>query len=294
MTSPGRNERIAQVHNQDVATKPFRTHLERAGAGNREAILFLHGSGPGASGWSNWLRALPALGTSFDCLAPDFVGFASSEHLDHPPTDPLAWVDIWVEQITSLLDVLDIERTNLVGNSMGGNIALHLAHRHPGRFKRIALMGSSGVPLKITPKLGALRGFFSEPSAERMSQIVSGFFYNPEAFSEEIRTVARLRLEAAKDPRVGRSYQAIFSGSPQKQLDARALPDEVLERIEHPCLLIHGRDDMIVPLGTSLYLLQKLPKVQLHVYGRAGHWTQLEYADSFHNLLRRFFIEDAD
>jgi len=103
-----------------------------------------------------------------------------------------------------------------------------------------------------------------------------------------------MRIEAALDPKVNRSYQVIFSGDRQKHLDARVLPDEALARIQQPCLLIHGRDDMIVPLDTSLYLLQKLPKVQMHVYGQAGHWTQLEHADSFHNLLHQFFMEDAD
>jgi len=293
MKSPKRTEEVAKVQNQDVPTKPFRTYLNRAGAGNREGILFLHGSGPGASGWSNWRLALPVLGGTFDCLAPDFIGFAASEHPDDPPTEAVPWLDIWVEQIISLLDVLKIESINLVGNSLGGNIALHLANRYPRRFKRIAFMGSSGVPFKITPKLNAVRGFYSDPSAEKMSEIVSGFFYNPKAFSEDITTIAQMRFEAAMDPKTIRSYQAIFSSPHQQQLDARVLPDEALARIKQPCLLIHGRDDSIVPLDTSLYLLQKLSQVQLHVYGQSGHWTQIEYADSFHKLLHQFFMEDA-
>ena len=293
MNSPGRTEGVAKVQNQVVPTKPFRTYLNRAGGGNREGILFLHGSGPGASGWSNWRLALPVLGGTFDCLAPDFIGFAASEHPDDPPTDTVSWLGVWVEQIISLLDVLKIESINLVGNSLGGNIALHLASRYPGRFKRIALMGSSGVPFKITPRLNAVRGFYSAPSAEKMSEIVSGFFYDPKTFSGDIATIAKMRFEAAMDPKTIRSYQAIFSSPHQQQLDARLVPDEALARIKHPCLLIHGRDDTIVPLDTSLYLLQRLHEVQLHVYGRSGHWTQIEYADGFHDLLRQFFMKDA-
>lgn len=50
MESPKRREGVAKVQNQDVPTKPFRTYLNRAGAGNREGILFLHGSGAGCLG----------------------------------------------------------------------------------------------------------------------------------------------------------------------------------------------------------------------------------------------------
>jgi 2-hydroxymuconate-semialdehyde hydrolase len=293
MKSPRRTEGVAKVESQEVPTKRFRTGLKRAGAGNREKILFLHGSGPGASGLSNWLLALPALGSAFDCLAPDFIGFAASEHPDDPPNESLAWVDMWVEQTISLLDALDIESVNLVGNSMGGNVSLHLAHRYPRRFKRIALMGSSGVRFKMPPTLDALRGFYSDPSAESMLKVVSGFFYDPKAFGEDIATIAKMRFETAMDPKAIRSYQAMFSGSRQQQLDARALTDEALAAIEQPCLLIHGRDDQIVPLETSMALLQKLSNVELHVYGKSGHWTQIEYADSFHDLLHRFFTDKA-
>lgn len=189
--------------------------------------------------------------------------------------------------------MLKIESVNLVGNSLGGTIALHLANRYPRQFKRIAFMGTSGVPFKITPKLDAIRGFYSDPSVEKMTEMISWFIYNLKAFSEDITTIAQMRFEAAMDPKVIRSYQAMFSGPRQQQSDARVLPDEALAHIKQPCLLIHGRDDMIVPLDTSLYLLQKLPKVQLHVYGQCSHWTQIEYADSFHNLLHQFFMEDA-
>lgn len=95
------------------------------------------------------------------------------------------------------------------------------------------------------------------------------------------------------DPKVRHSYLAMFPAPRQRHIDECVLPDEALARIDHPCLIIHGRDDTIVPLGTSLYLLQKLPKVQLHVYGQCSHWTQIEYADNFHQLLLQFFSEDG-
>lgn len=280
---------MAEVQRQDLQTKPFRTHLNRAGAGKPEAIVFLHGSGPGASAWSNWRLALPVVGTVYDCLAPDLTGFAASEHPPDPPTGMTTWMDLWVRQIVSLLDALGLGSVHLVGNSMGGAIALHLAHRHPGRFKRIALMGPVGVPFPITPRLDIIWGFYTRPSVELMTEMISWFAYNPTAFSEDLSEIGRMRFEAAMDPQVRRSYQAMFPAPRQRHIDDCILPDHALGQVAHPCLIIHGRDDTIVPLETSLYLLQKLPRVQLHIFGQCSHWTQIEYTDEFHNLLLEFF-----
>lgn len=281
------------MKSSEVATKPFRTHLERAGAGRPTAIVFLHGSGPGASAWSNWRLALPVLGNEFDCLAPDLIGFGASEHPGEPPVGMTAWMNIWVEQIISLLDTCGLERIDLVGNSLGGAIALHLAHRHPARFGRVALMGPVGVPFAINERLDTIWGFYSHASVEKMAEIISWFAYDPQAFSGDLGEIARMRFEAAMDSRVKRSYQAMFPAPRQRHIDECVLPDQALARIRHPCLMIHGRDDTIVPLETSLYLLGKLPRVQLHVYGQCSHWTQIEYADSFHALLLQFFGEGS-
>lgn len=284
---------VVAVEQFEIPTRPFRTHLNRAGAGKREAIVFLHGSGPGASAWSNWRLALPVLGEAFDCLAPDLVGFAASEHPAALPVGVRPWLDLWVQQIVGLLDALRIETAHLVGNSLGGAIALHLAHRHPKRFERIALMGPVGVPFTMNPKLDAIWGFYSAPSVEKMAEMISWFAYRPSAFSEDLGTIARMRFEAAMSPGVQRSYETMFPAPRQRHIDDCVLPDEALAGIGQPCLVIHGRDDTIVPLETSLCLLQKLPNVQLHIYGQCSHWTQIEYADSFHELLLRFFRGDG-
>ena len=154
-------------------------------------------------------------------------------------------------------------------------------------------MGSVGVPFAMNAKLDAIWGFYTNPSVEKMREMIGWFAYRPETFSEDLGTIARMRYDAAMDPKVRRSYQTMFPAPRQRHVDACVLADEALERIEHPCLLIHGRDDLIVPLETSLYLLQKLPDVRLHVFGQCSHRTQIEYAEEFERLLRDFFLEEA-
>ncbi len=274
-----------------IQTGPYRTHLNRIGEGNQEAILFLHGSGPGAMGWSNWQFALPALGGDYDCLAPDLVGFGQSEHPEDPPQGMEAWLDLWVDQQVQLLRTLGIEKGHLVGNSMGGAVALHLLDRHPDLFERAVLMGTAGVPHRITEQLDTVWGFYDEPTAERMARILQWFAYDSSVVGEDLEGIARMRLEAAMKPGVRRSYSAMFPAPRQRHVDDLALPEEVYRRIEHQILLVHGRDDGIVPLETSLYLLPRLPNVQMHVFGRCSHWTMIEYKEAFNQLLSDFFAE---
>ncbi len=272
-----------------LPTGNFTTHCEHGGEGHAETILFLHGSGPGVTAWSNWQFALPALADRFHGLAPDLIGFGATEHPQPPPTGMRNWMRLWVDQCLALLDALKIEKAHLVGNSMGGAIALHLLMEAPERFERVVLMGPIGVPHTITPEIDRLWGFYEDPSVVMFRNIIRWFVYDDAFIADRLDAIAQARFEAAMNPDVQRSFEAMFPAPRQKVLDDLVVPALALRRITHSVLLVHGRDDRIVPLETSLYLLQHLPKVQLHVFGQCSHWTQIEYAKNFNQLLAQFF-----
>jgi 2-hydroxymuconate-semialdehyde hydrolase len=81
----------------EIQTGHTRTFYNHSGEGNAETILFLHGSGPGVSAWSNWQYALPFFDDKFDCLAPDLVGFGATEHPRNPPAGVRNWMRLWVD-----------------------------------------------------------------------------------------------------------------------------------------------------------------------------------------------------
>jgi 2-hydroxymuconate-semialdehyde hydrolase len=83
-------------------------------------VLLIHGSGPGVTAWANWRLVMPALAQSCRVIAPDMVGFGYTERL---PGD-VHTMEGWVAHAIGVLDALGIERTDLVGNSFGGAIAL--------------------------------------------------------------------------------------------------------------------------------------------------------------------------
>lgn len=266
------------------------TSLHRVGAGNSQAVIFLHGSGPGATAWSNWQYALPVFGQRYDALAPDLVGFGRSHHPDPPPDSIAAWMRLWVNQVVELLDSLGLESADLVGNSLGGAIALQLLAEHPGRFRRAVLMGPAGVPTRLTRELDVIWGFFDDPSEARMRQIITWFSWHEGPQGEQLDAIAKMRFEAAMSPDVRRSFRAMFPAPRQRILDELVVPDSALRRIKHPVLIVHGLNDGIVSIETSHHLVSHLGgPTQLHVYNQCSHWTQIEYRDSFHRLLEAFF-----
>ncbi|HLF26322.1 MAG TPA: alpha/beta hydrolase [Anaerolineae bacterium] len=279
------------VTNTEVQTGNFRTYTNRSGEGQAQTILWLHGSGPGVTAWSNWQFALPALAEQFHCLAPDLVGFGATEHPPHPPAGMRNWMRLWVDQSLALLDALQIEKTHIVGNSMGGAIALHLMMEAPERFERVVLMGPIGAPHPITPELDRLWGFYEDPSLQMFRNLIRWFVYDDTFIADRLDAIAETRFEAAMKPDVQRSFKAMFPAPRQTVIDDLVVPELALRRMTHPTLLVHGRDDKIVPLETSLHLLQRLPKVQLHVFGQCSHWTQIEFAKNFNQLLAQFFGE---
>lgn len=277
------------VSHTKIKTGGYDTYTYISGEDQQEVVLFLHGSGPGVTAWSNWQFALPALDGQYHCIAPDLAGFGETDHPTPSPSSMHTWMRVWIDQCKALLDELKIEKAHLVGNSMGGAIALHLLMDAPDRFERVVHMGPIGTPHKITPALDRLWGFYDDPSVQTFRNFIRWFVYDDVFLADRLDSIAQTRFEAAMNPDVKRSYEAMFPAPRQTALDELIVSELALRRMEHPTLLVHGRDDHIVPMETSLYLLEHLPNAQLHVYGQCSHWIQVEYAKSFNQLLAQFF-----
>ncbi len=277
------------VSNTKIKTGEFETYTNISGDDTKEAVLFLHGSGPGVTAWSNWQYALPALDGQLYCIAPDLAGFGATDHPKDSPSGMRAWMRLWMDQCLSLLDALKLEKAHLVGNSMGGAIALHLLMEAPERFQRVVHMGPIGTPHRITPALDRLWGFYDDPSVQTFKNFIRWFVYDDTFIADRLDTIAKTRHEAAMNPDVERSFKAMFPAPRQTAIDDLVVSELSLRRMEHPALLVHGRDDHIVPMETSLYLLKHLPNAQLHVFGQCSHWIQIEKANSFNQLLAQFF-----
>lgn len=265
---------------RSVPAAGIRTNVHDQGRGF--PVLMIHGSGPGVSAWANWRLTIPELSRHARVIAPDMVGFGFTER---PPAQHYG-MDAWVAQAVGVLDALDLPQADLVGNSFGGALALALAIRHPRRVRRLVLMGSVGVPFAITPGLDAVWGY--QPSFEAMRALLDIFAHDRRLVNDEL---ARLRYEASIRPGFQESFSAMFPAPRQRWVDAMCSAEADIRALPHETLVIHGREDRVIPLANSLTLAQWIPNCQLHVFGHCGHWTQIEHAQRFNRLVGDFLAE---
>lgn len=266
---------------QSITAAGIRTNYHDSG-GAGAPVLLIHGSGPGVSAWANWRLVMPALAQQARVIAPDMVGFGYTER----PQGFVYSMDAWVRQAVGLLDALGIERIDLVGNSFGGGLSLALAIAHPERVRRLVLMGSAGVSFPLTEGLDAVWGY--TPSVENMRAIMDYFAFDQGLMSDDL---ARLRFEASIRPGFQESFAAMFPAPRQRWIEALASAEADIRALPHQALVIHGREDRVIPLATSLTLSSWIQRSQLHVYGQCGHWTQIEHAARFARLVGDFLVE---
>ncbi|SDC80198.1 alpha/beta fold hydrolase [Paraburkholderia lycopersici] len=265
---------------RSIVVDGIRTNYHDVGEG--VPVLLIHGSGPGVTAYANWRLTMPALAKSFRVIAPDIVGFGET---DRPQGFRYA-MDHWVTHVLGLLDALGVERAHVVGNSFGGGLALALAIRAPERVGRLVLMGSAGVPFRITEGLDAVWGY--TPSIANMRALLDIFAFDRSLVNDEL---AKLRYEASIRPGYQEAFAAMFPAPRQRWVEALASPEAAIRALTHETLIVHGREDRVIPLASSLRLIDLIPRAQLHVFGQCGHWTQIEHAARFNELVTRHFLE---
>jgi pimeloyl-ACP methyl ester carboxylesterase len=253
------------------------THYHDAGSG--DPVLLLHGSGPGVSAWANWQHNIGALAERYRVIAPDIVGFGYTRR----PDDVRYSLATWTDHVWAFLDALDIDKTSLVGNSLGGRIGLAMAEEHPGRLDRMVLMGAPGVGMTLTPGLKALREY--QPSEENMrAMLLDCFAVDPSIITDGL---VRERYEASVAPGAFEAYRDMFF-SDRHAGGELGIAEEQVRKIQTRTLLLHGREDRVVPVEVAWNMVRLLPDADLAVFARCGHWTQIERADDFNALVAGF------
>jgi len=185
--------------------------------------------------------------------------------------------------VWAFLDAHEIDRVAVVGNSLGGRIALQMATDHPDRISRMVLMGAPGVGMVPTDGLKALRAY--QPSREAMRDLLRNYFaVDPELITDEL---VETRYAASIADGAHETYRAMFF-DPKHAGSQLGITEDEVRAIATPTLLVHGREDKVVPLSVSITMLDLLPNADLHVFSRCGHWTQIERGAEFSALVSDF------
>jgi pimeloyl-ACP methyl ester carboxylesterase len=257
-------------------------HYNEAGQG--EALILLHGGGPGASGWSNFRTNIGPMSKHYRCLLVDMPGFGKSgkPFYDEPQGAYNA------RALRDLLDTLKIDKAHFIGNSLGGHTALKFALDYPERAGRLIAMApaSANMVTTTTPMptegIRLLQGYYrgAGPSPERLKAFIQTLVYDSSWVTDQI---LKERYERSIDPEIMKW---------SKEMGPRPGRIEPLwrdfDKIVHPTLLIWGRDDRVVPLDGALFMIHRMKNARLHVFPQCGHWAMIEKPAEFNSLCLDF------
>lgn len=272
--------RFARIKEGDL---DLQIHYNDAGTGE-QTVVMLHGSGPGASGWSNFHRNVePLVGAGYRVVLMDCPGWSKSDSVVSTGSRS----ELNARALKGLMDVIGLEKVHIIGNSMGGHSAVAFALAYPQRVGKLVLMGggTGGVsPLVPTPTEGIklIGALYREPTIENLKRMLNVFVYDPSKLTEEL---IKTRLENLLSRR---DHLENFVKS--AEANPKQFPDvgHRLGEIAAPALLVWGRDDRFVPLDVGLRLVAGLQNADLHVFSRCGHWAQWEHAEKFNQLVLNF------
>lgn len=263
----------------DIKGQPTNVHVLGAGA----PLVLLHGSGPGVTAFANWRLNMGEFAKTRRVIALDLLGFGYTPS----PTGHVFAMASWRRHVLDTLDHLGVDRADFIGNSFGGALALSLAVHAPDRVGKIVLMGSAGLSFPLTDGLDAVWGY--TPSVAAMKHLLDIFAWNRALVTDEL---AELRYRASIRPGVQEAFSSMFPAPRQRGIEMIATPETAIAALEQEVLIVHGRDDKVIPVECSHRLHSLLQRSQLHVFGQCGHWTQIERKDAF-NLLVPAFLDGA-
>ena len=258
-------------------------HYHEAGSpsADKPTVLMLHGSGPGASGYSNFKGNFPFLAEhGYHVIIPDYLGYG----LSSKPADFQYKVDPQVELLRELMAYVGAAKLAIVGNSLGGWFALHHAIQYPEEVEKIIVMAPGGTepPEQFVGQMEGLRELFRIPaerdfSVSSMRKLFNLFMYEP-ADVPDIVLAERLEIAREQPPEV----YTTMGGT---------LTTPRLHEIKAPVLALWGYHDKFVPYRHAQYLLDNLSDVRLITSNRAGHWFMIEQPELFNRECLEFLNE---
>jgi 4,5:9,10-diseco-3-hydroxy-5,9,17-trioxoandrosta-1(10),2-diene-4-oate hydrolase len=251
-------------------------------------LILIHGLG----GYlENWEPNVPALAQARRVYAVDLVGFGRS---DKPQVDYS--IPYFVAFIKDFMSTLGIEQAVLVGESMGGAIALRTILKYPHLVDKLVLAASAGFGRELTPvlrmmSLPLLGEYLSRPSREGKERLYKMVFHNPDIIQEEwIDLGTELAALPGAQQSLLRTTRALCNLWGVKPETYRPILDR-LETIAVPALIIWGIEDRFIPVAHAHTAARLLPNATLKILDNCGHIPNVECPDTFNQAVLDFLAK---
>ena len=255
--------------------------------GEGPPVVFLHGSGPGVTGWANYGDNLPGL-QGIRAIVVDQVGFGAS---GRPDVYDKSYLQISADAVLGLLDALGLDTVGIVGNSMGGDVAVRLTLDHPSRVSALLLNGPGGTGTPIlgpSPSEGIARlmEFNADPTRERIISWLKTMISDQRRLTDEL---IETRFAAATAPGAVKNLQDAYATFYNPAFTGDVPLWAEVHRIKVPVLMCWGRDDRVAPVEGALLPARRMPRCDLRIYSRCGHWVQVERKAEFERAVLEHF-----
>lgn len=255
----------------------LRLHYHDVGEG--PVLVWLHGSGNGACGYSNFQGNYPDIAAKgYRCIVPDLPGFGYSDK----PLDIDYHLDVFVDAIHQLLAALNITRATLIGNSLGGAVALGHTLAHSAEVERLILMAPGG--------LNALPDYLEMPGMKAMFALYGTGKPVGEAELKAFFQQAFVVNAACVTDTLVAERAALAAVQPPRVIQTLKVPDmtERLGEIECPALTLWGLNEQMMPDSGILRLAKGLKYGRMVLVPQCGHWVMIEHRELFNRTVIDF------
>lgn len=267
-----------------VQAGDLRVHCHEAGEG--PPLLCIHGGAPGAFGWGNFGRNVEELARYFRVIVVDLPGYGRSDKPDVTEGRNA----MYTRTMAALLDVLGLQRAHVLGMATGGAVAIRLAVEQPHLVDRLILVSSAGgqTMFGLRRQVTASQVYYGGegPTLDKMRDYLSQLLHDPSLITED---VVRERYEASVDPE-------FMATAPEGRSPKRHTPEDLwkrLDEIEAQTLIVWGRENRAQSYENSVFMLSRIRRAQLHVFGECGLWVPYEKPREFNALIRNFIFDDV-
>ncbi|HXX27840.1 MAG TPA: alpha/beta fold hydrolase [Terriglobales bacterium] len=252
-------EKVAVVYGQNIR------YIE---AGQGPAVILLHGLGAVKEIWTaNW----EALSAGHHVYALDQIGFG---HSDKPLLEYK--IATWVDFLHGFMQSENIHQATLVGNSLGGWIALEFAAQHPEMVDRLVLVDSAGLAWGQGGPVIDL----NPSSIAGWRTLLEALFYDKKMVSDQF--VLRVFTDHMRN-NDGYTIERALAGFALAQFE-----DDKLGSIHLPTLVVWGREDELISVTRAEKFRNGIPGAKLVVFEQCGHVPQLEKPDDFNRAVLDF------
>lgn len=258
---------------------PNRHRIHYLDKGKGPVLVWLHGSGSGACGHSNFKGNYPYFADNgYRNIVIDHLGYGYSDkpdNIEYP-------IELFVECVKQTLDQIGLSHYTLVGNSLGGAIALRFAADHPQSVEKLVLMAPGGLENQpdyfLMPAMATMKEVFMSATPvteERLRYFFEEAMVVDKKFIDNQLVHERFELMKLQNPQVIKTMKVPNMA-------------ERLGEITCPALGFWGMQEKLMPETGILKLAKGMPNMRMILVPQAGHWVMIEHRDLFNRMTLDF------